>query len=100
MLSIEYKKDFLKTISKIKDASFKERIKKQIETTKFHKKISVCSRIKILDKIIENPEIGKPMRYNRKNTRELYLSPYRIAYAYIPFDNKLIFLDIYHKDEQ
>ena len=43
---------------------------------------------------------GKPMKYNRKNTRELYISPYRIAYAYISSENKLIFLDLYHKDEQ
>lgn len=82
MLKIEHKKEFLKTISKIKDPVLKEKIIKQVE------------------KIIENPEIGKPMRYNRKGTRELYISPYRLAYFFIPSENKLIFLDIYHKDEQ
>ena len=82
MLEIEYEKDFLKEISKIKDSAFKEKIKKQVE------------------KIIENPGIGKPMRYNRKGTRELYVSPYRLAYSYHPSENKIIFLDIYHKDEQ
>ena len=82
MLDVEYRKDFLKKISKIKDASFKEKIKKQVE------------------KIIENPDIGKPMRYNRKGTREVYVSPYRLAYAHISSENKIIFLGIYHKDEQ
>ena len=82
MLNIEYNKDFLKKISKIKYASFKEKIKKQVE------------------KIIENPETGKPMRYNRKGTREVYISPYRLAYAYLSSENKIIFLGIYHKDEQ
>ncbi|MFH1053933.1 MAG: type II toxin-antitoxin system RelE/ParE family toxin [Candidatus Woesearchaeota archaeon] len=82
MLSIEYKKGFLKAISKLKDSLLREKVKKQVE------------------KIIENPEIGKPMRYNRKGTREVYASPYRLAYAYIPNENKLIFLGIYHKDEQ
>lgn len=82
MLNIERKKEFLKTISKIKDPVFKERVIKQIQ------------------KIIENPEIGKPMRHSRKGTREVYVSPYRLPYAYISSENKLIFLDIYHKDEQ
>lgn len=82
MLEIERKNNFIKVISKIKNNSIKEKIKKQIE------------------KIIGNPEIGKPMRYRRKDTRELYVSPYRIAYAYLPNESKLVFLDTYHKDEQ
>ncbi len=82
MLNIEYKKDFLKTISKIKDEAVKNKVKKQIE------------------KIIENPETGKPMRYSRKGTREVYIAPYRLAYAYQSSENKIIFLEIYHKDEQ
>lgn len=82
MLRIEYEKDFLKIISKIKDQTFKTKIKKQIE------------------KILENPEIGKPMRYSRKGTREIYIKPYRLAYAYISSENKIIFLELYHKDEQ
>jgi len=82
MLVIEYKKDFLKKVSKIKNRDFKEKIKKQIE------------------KIIETPEIGKPMRYTRKGTRELYIQPYRLAYAYIKSEDKIVFLELYHKDEQ
>ena len=80
MLEIEYKQDFLKKISKIKHKGVKEQIKNQIR------------------KIIELPEIGKPMKYIRKGTRELYVKPYRLAYAYQ--EDKLIFLDIYHKDGQ
>lgn len=82
MLSIDYKKNFLKTISKIKNKAIKEKIKKQIE------------------KILENPEIGKPMMYSRKGTRELYIAPYRLAYAYMPLENKIVLLEIYHKDKQ
>ncbi len=82
MLSIEYDPKFLNTVAKIRDNMFKEKVKKQIK------------------KIIEHPEIGKPMRYGRKRTRELYVKPYRIAYAYSIRENKIIFLDIYHKDEQ
>ena len=55
---------------------------------------------KIILKIIENPEIGKPMRYDRKGTRELYLKPFRISYAYDPEQKILYLLDIYHKKKQ
>ncbi|HIJ02438.1 type II toxin-antitoxin system RelE/ParE family toxin [Candidatus Woesearchaeota archaeon] len=79
---IDYKKDFLKTISKIRDTASKEKIKKQVE------------------KITDDPEIGKPTRYERKGTRELYVQPYRIAYAYDKQEDKITFLEIYHKDEQ
>ncbi len=82
MLTIEYRDTLLKTISRIKDSTTKEKIKKQIK------------------KIVEHPEIGKPMRYTRKGTRELYIGSYRLAYAYFKEEKKLIFLDLYHKDEQ
>jgi mRNA-degrading endonuclease RelE of RelBE toxin-antitoxin system len=82
MLTIEYQETLLKTISKIKDHAVKEKIKKHIK------------------RIVENPEIGKPMRYTRKGTRELYIGSYRLAYAYFEKEKSLIFLGIYHKDEQ
>jgi mRNA-degrading endonuclease RelE of RelBE toxin-antitoxin system len=62
---------------------------------------SVRTKVKkLILKIIENPEIGKPMRHNRKGTREVYVKPFRLSYAYFPGENKIIFLDLYHKDEQ
>ena len=82
MLAIEHRENFLKKMSKIKHQAIKEQIKKQVE------------------KIIENPEIGKPMMYSRKGTRELYVKPYRLAYAYFQEEEKIVFIDLYHKDEQ
>ncbi len=82
MLIIERSPHFLFLISKIKNKADEEKIKKQIK------------------KIIENPEIGKPMRYGRKGTREIYVGSFRVSYAYVKEENKVIFLDIYHKDEQ
>jgi len=73
---------FIKSFSKIRDLATKER---------------VCGQVK---KIISMPDIGKPLRYTRKGTRELYVSPFRIAYAYLKEENKIVFLDVYHKDEQ
>ena len=82
MLIIDYKDTFLKKISRIKDKNIKEKIKKQIK------------------KIIENLIIGKPMKFSRKGTRELYVKPFRLGYAYLENEKKLIFLDIYHKKFQ
>jgi len=72
---------FEKLFSKL-DSNQKEKIKMQIR------------------KIIQNPEVGKPMRYSRKGTRELYSKSFRLSYAYISKENKVIFLDLYHKDVQ
>lgn len=82
MLIVERKPNFLKKINKIKDNFLKNQIKKQTK------------------KIIDNPEVGKPMKYERRGTREVYINPFRLAYAYLPDKNKVIFLDLYHKDEQ
>ena len=82
MVKVSFSNKFEKILSKIKDSSIKERIIKQIS------------------KIKEYPEIGKPMKYERKDTREVYVSPFRLAYAYLINENKVIILDLYHKDEQ
>lgn len=73
---------FERKMKKLKDSFLKTRINKQI------------------DKIVDNPEIGKPMKYARKGTREVYVSPFRLSYVYIKEENKLIFFDLYHKDKQ
>jgi len=70
MLNVSYDENFLDSIRKIRDTGLKRRIIKQVE------------------KIIENPSIRKPMRYVRKGTRELYISPYRISSAYIKNQKK------------
>ena len=81
MVDVYYDPYFEKLVSKL-DNNQKEKIKTQIR------------------KIISNPEIGKPMRYARKGTREVYVKPFRLSYAYIPEENKIIFLDLYNEDEQ
>jgi len=82
MLTIEHQPEFLRKIARIKDRGLKERVKKQIA------------------KIVAFPETGKPMMYARKGTRELHVPPFRLSYAYIQQENKIIFLDLYHKDVQ
>tara|TARA_Y100000310_G_scaffold305653_1_gene346048 strand:+ start:679 stop:927 length:249 start_codon:yes stop_codon:yes gene_type:complete len=82
MVKSFFGENFQKKFSKIKNKSLKDKIIKQFE------------------KIGNNPEIGKPMRNVRKGTREVYISSYRLSYAYIKEEDKIIFLDLYHKDEQ
>jgi mRNA-degrading endonuclease RelE of RelBE toxin-antitoxin system len=55
---------------------------------------------KQIQKIINNPQIGKPMKYDRKGTRELYLPPFRISYEYFLKEEHLNLLNIYHKKHQ
>ena len=81
MVEIRFAKKFSTIFSKLKDDLLKTKIKKQIQ------------------KISENPDIGKPMRNIRKGTRELYIKPFRLSY--IKINNDLIYiLDLYHKKRQ
>ena len=82
MVNVEFHEHFKRRISKIKDSSVKERIEK------------------LLIKIKDNPQIGKPMKHNRKGTREVYLPPFRLSYAYNKNTDTIIILDFYHKDKQ
>ncbi len=64
-------KKFEKEIKSIKESSIKEKVRKQII------------------KIIENPDIGKPLRYDLKGERTIYIKPYRIIYS---FDKNILYL--------
>lgn len=81
-------------------------VKEVIRTNNFLRRLkkidkSVLNKVeKLVVKIINEPEIGKPMRFDRKETRELYAHPFRLNYIYDKARDILIFLDIYHKDEQ
>lgn len=55
---------------------------------------------KLLRKIIDNPEIGKPMKFGRKGTREVYVGMFRLSYSYDSQEDILYLLDLYHKDKQ
>lgn len=82
MVEISFSEKFRDKFSKINDNSLKERVIKQIE------------KIKI------NPEVGKPMSYSRKGTRELYIPPFRLSYSFIFHNNEVVILDFYHKKKQ
>lgn len=82
MVEVFFGEKFKRFFSKIKDNLLKTKIIKQLE------------------KLKENPLIGKPMRNVRRGTREIYIRPFRLSYAYLRNENKIIILDLYHKDLQ
>ncbi len=82
MVEVTFTEEFKTIFYNIKDNLLKERIIKQVE------------------KIKQNPEVGKPMRNVRKGTRELYISPFRLSYEYLKNRNLVYILDLYHKRKQ
>ena len=82
MVEIRFDKKFTILLSRLKDGLLRIKIKKQIQ------------------KILENPEVGKPMRNVRKGTREIYIKPFRLSYVFIKEKNIIYILDLYHKKRQ
>jgi mRNA-degrading endonuclease RelE of RelBE toxin-antitoxin system len=81
-MKVTYEGSFIKDFSKIKDKELKEGIVKQLK------------------KIIGNPEIGKPLKYSRKLTREVYMPPFRLYYSYNRHLDVLTIIEISHKRKQ
>lgn len=78
MVGVIFDPAFKKEFSKIKDRVTKDKVIKQVS------------------KIKDDPEIGKPMRYARKGTRELYIPPFRLSYK--REGETVYILALYHKD--
>lgn len=55
---------FKSEVSKIKDNKLRQRLQNQIQ------------------KLTENPKLGKPLRYHLKGERTIYVKPYRLIYAF------------------
>lgn len=71
--------EFEHEVNKVKDKKIKEILKKNIK------------------KIIEDPEIGKPLRYALKGDRTIRIAPFRLIYA-INGDS-IILLRFEHRSE-
>ncbi|MFH1399256.1 MAG: type II toxin-antitoxin system RelE/ParE family toxin [Candidatus Woesearchaeota archaeon] len=82
MVKVVFGDTFKKYFSRLKSPALKGKIAKQI------------------GKLESHPTLGKPMRYGRKGTRELYIKPYRLSYIYEKDSDTIILLELYHKDEQ
>lgn len=60
---VVWTKKFERELRKLRDKTTKDRMKEQIE------------------KILDNPETGKPLRFALKGERSVYVPPYRLIYA-------------------
>ena len=74
---IVYTSKFEHEVKKIKDTSVKDRLEKSIR------------------KIVENPEIGKPLGYVLKGERTVRIPPFRLIYTIS--ENRLILLRFEHR---
>jgi len=81
MVKISFEVPFKKRYSNL-DTATKERVITQLE------------------KLAANPQVGKPMRYDRKGTRELYVPPFRLSYYIDAENDRIVILDLYHKKQQ
>ena len=81
-ISLRFSHQFRNKLNKIKNSHTKIRLYKQIL------------------KIVENPYIGKPLKYSRKGSREVYLDSLRLYYAYYSEEKILRIVEFSHKDEQ
>lgn len=61
--NIVWTEKFERELKRLKDSAIKGRVKRQIE------------------KILENPEAGKPLRFELKGERSIHIPPYRLIYA-------------------
>ena len=68
---IRVTKNFENSLKHVKDKKIFERLKKQLQ------------------KIKDNPEVGKPLRNILKGERTVYIKPYRLIYK---VDDKFIYL--------
>ena len=71
---------FEREVKKIRDSSLKEKIKKQIE------------------KAVNDPNIGKPLRFQYKGERTVYVKPYRLVYSWD--GETLTFLRFEHREKE
>jgi len=81
-ISLRFSEEFDKLIKKTKDDNTKIRLFKQIL------------------KIVQNPGIGKHMRYSRKGEQEVYLDSFRLYYVFYEQERIIRFVEYSHKDEQ
>lgn len=77
-MNVVYTEKFEKEIKKL-DNSIKQKLLPQIE------------------QIIKNPEKGKPLKYDLKGERTVYVKPFRIIYSF--FNDTIYFLRCEHRKE-
>ena len=77
-MQIAYTHEFRRGIKKVRDKAMQKKVKK------------------IIEKIIDNPDVGKPLRYELAGLRSVRVPPFRILYELS--GDRLIFHTFEHRD--
>jgi len=77
-MHIVYTHEFRRGIKKVRDKAMQGKVKK------------------IVQKIIDNPEVGKPLRYELEGLRSVRVPPFRILYEHT--GDCIIFHTFEHRD--
>jgi mRNA-degrading endonuclease RelE of RelBE toxin-antitoxin system len=77
-MHIVYTHEFRREIKKVRDKAMQGKVKK------------------IVQKIIDNPEVGKPLRYELEGLRSVRVPPFRILYEHT--GDCIIFHTFEHRD--
>ena len=77
-MHIAYTHEFRRGIKKVRDKAMQTKVKKMVE------------------KIIDNPDVGKPLRYELAGLRSVRVPPFRILYEHT--GDRLIFHTFEHRD--
>ena len=77
-MHIAYTHEFRRGIKKVRDKAMQGKVKK------------------IVQKIIDNPEVGKPLKYELEGLRSVRVPPFRILYEHT--GDCLIFHTFEHRD--
>jgi mRNA-degrading endonuclease RelE of RelBE toxin-antitoxin system len=83
---ISFGNKFKKAFKRFKDKSFRDKIKNRAR--------------ELIYKHGKGERKGKHMRNIRKGTLEVKIDSYRLSFIYLEEEDELVFLDLYHKDDQ
>ncbi|MBR5503279.1 MAG: hypothetical protein IKV87_02365 [Methanobrevibacter sp.] len=108
ILKIEMCPTKIKTIQQLNDAVGEDYLtlrvciyeKKFLNTVKKFKKSEMRDLMTRMRYILEYPQRGKHMSYNRYGQLEAYVGSFRLYYEYYEKENKVIFCEFSHKNYQ
>lgn len=88
--------DFIRE-PKVDAVAYADQFRKALNSWKKKDKSFFLRLIDQTDKIIQNPFLGKPLRYSYKNNRRVHIGSFVLVYEF--YNNVLRFIDFDHHDK-
>jgi len=89
--------EFLKKEQRILAVSYADQFIKALNKWKKKDRSFFARFVGETEKIIQNPLLGKPLRYSYKNNRRVHVGSFVLVYEF--YDNRLRFIDFDHHDK-